>query len=124
MNIKNEDMYVMNNNSGSLTFQLETDTGEAFFETGDKIYVTVKRSATDIIPVISKIVTAFIDGQIIVNFTLAEISAIPVGTYVYDVVWVTPYGDVLSIFPSAKYGDILPKFIVRQGVTDFGQQNN
>ncbi len=72
----------MQGDTGSFTIILDNYV----FVNGDKMYFTVKQKATDIVPLIQKVIYP-LDGttQAVINFLNSDTQALPDGRYLYDI---------------------------------------
>ncbi len=91
--------------SGRLTVQCTGPDGTARpFTAGESVVFTVKRSHTDLEPLVEKTVTAFTEeGAALVDLLPKDTAGLMCRTYWYDVRLKTGEGEVHTILPRAEF---------------------
>lgn len=81
----------------------DIDGTEILFETGDKIYFTIKENTKTAVKILQKLITTFQDGKAIIEIDPIDTKSLKYQTFVYDVQWVDESGRVTTVVPPSKF---------------------
>lgn len=73
------------------------------FQTGDRIYFTVKLNTATDQKVLQKIVTSFDDGNAVVEILPEDTRDLPYKSYKYDIQWTTVDSKIITIIPPSIF---------------------
>ncbi len=98
------DISMIRGDSESITVSCKNPDGSDHpFSEGDKVYLTVKTDAYQKDPVMQKTVTAFADGEAVIEITPEDTKALDFGAYKYDVQLTYASGRVTTIIPPSSF---------------------
>lgn len=104
MTVKGTDISLVRGDSATITVSC-VDTTETIIPltTSDIVYFTVKRSINDIVIVIQKIITVFLEGKAIISLTHTDTKDLKYISYMYDVQLTRANGEVTTIIQPSKF---------------------
>jgi hypothetical protein len=104
MNVNGTNLEMIRGDTEVLTVSCVNSEGEPInFETGDKVYFTVKESVTSTLIIFQKIITEFVEGKAIITILPEDTKNLKFKPYVYDVQLTQADGTVTTIVPPSSF---------------------
>ena len=103
MRVKGGTNLAMNRGDSETLTVNYTDINGVKLMSGDTLYLTIKERVSDLVPVLSYVITEFTEGKAIITIDSADTRTKEVKTYVYDVRLVKANGQVFTLVKSSLF---------------------